>query len=193
MVLGKKISRKILLGLVIVSLVVVSVGGLSFAASKGNPNKSITGFVGGCWGSFGGAINDLAKVLGLKPEDIIKKRSSGKSLADIAKEQGVDENKVIDTLLSQREKLLDEKVKAGYITEDQKRQILEGMRARLESQIKNSSIGPGSIGPGNGGCFGRGGLGGGPYGGACGGPGGWRNSSWGGSLNVPSKNLGTSI
>jgi len=170
-----KLGKKILVGLLLVALSLATVAGISFAADTGNPDNATSSFVNGCRGFFGGAVDELAKLLGLKPEEIVEKRNAGQSLADIAKEQGVAEDEVTSTILESREKLLDERVKAGVITEEQKNLMLDRMKSRLGERIKDPAVGPGS---GRGGC-GGGGCGGAGGRGAMGGPGfggGYRNA-----------------
>lgn len=184
------IGKKLLVGILLVVLAVGAVGSISFAASnsKGDTSTAAT-FVNGCRGFFGGAVDSLSKLLNLKPDQIIEKRNSGESLADIAKDQGVSQDKVVSTIIKDRKKFLDERVKAGLITKEQEKLMLDRMGTRLNERIKDPTVGPGA------GC-GMGGAGGG-YGG-CGGPGacggvglgaqgGYRNVP--SSLNTPASNI----
>ncbi|WCK54017.1 hypothetical protein PP175_22300 [Aneurinibacillus sp. Ricciae_BoGa-3] len=58
---------------------------------------------------------------------------AGKSLADIASAQGVDEQKVIDLLVSQQSQRLDQALQSGKLTQDQ----VTKKKADLQSEIKN--------------------------------------------------------
>lgn len=167
------IRKKFLIGLLLVALSLTTVAGVSFAASTDDSSTAASGFVNGCRGFIGGVADELAKLLGLTPEEIVEKRNSGESLADIAKEQGVTNDEVESTILDSREKLLDERVKAGLITEEQKNFMLERMKSQLDSRIQDPTVGPGA---GRGGC------------GGCGGPGargGFGPGAGGGFRNAP--------
>jgi len=155
------IGKKFLIGLVMVSLAFVTVAGISFAAEDKSANNPATSFVNGCRGFFGGAAEELSKLLGLKTEEIVEQRNSGKSLADIAKDQGVAQDEVVSTMLKARKELLDERVKAGIITQEQADLMLERMQSRITERVQDPAVGPGS---GRGGC----GMGGPGAGGGCG-------------------------
>jgi len=155
------IGKKFLIGLVMVSLAFVTVAGISFAAEDKSTSNPATSFVNGCRGFFGGAAEELSKLLGLKAEEILEQRNSGKSLADIAKDQGVAEDKVVSTMLEAKKELLDERVKAGVITQEQADLMLERMQSRITERIQNPAAGSGC---GGGGC----GMGGQGAGGGCG-------------------------
>lgn len=171
------IGKKFLVGLLIVGLSLMTVAGISFAADNSSTGTATSNFVAGCRGFVGGAIDEVAKLLRLKPEEIIEKRNSGESLADIAKDQGVSKDEVVSTILETREKLLDERVKAGVITKEQEDFMLERMKSRVDERVQDPTVGPGAgrggcYGPGAGGGFGPGARGG--YGPGAGG--GFRNA-----------------
>lgn len=63
--------------------------------------------------------NDVAKVLNLQTSELETKVMAGQSLADLATAQGVDLQKVKDTLLSSGKTQLDAAVKAGKLTQAQ--------------------------------------------------------------------------
>lgn len=152
--------KKVLTGLLLATLILATVAGMSFAAEKGSVSKGASAFASGCRGFFGGAINDVAKLLGMKPEQIIDERNAGKSLADIAGDKGFTEKEVVSQILKSREQILDERVKAGLITEEQKKIMLDRMKSRIEQRVTDpaagSGCGGGGFGPGRGGCCGGG-------------------------------------
>ena len=74
-------------------------------------------------------------------EDTLRNElKSGKTLAQIAQERGVDKQKVIDLLVTQQKARLDEAVKAGKLTEDQAKRWREGLQERtrqiVDGQVK---------------------------------------------------------
>lgn len=175
--------RKFLTGLVLVALAFSAFAGIAYAADSTGTANSATNFVNGCRGFFGGVAAELSKLLGLSPEQIAEKRQAGESLADIAKDRGVSEDQVIDTMINARKKILDERVKAGIITQEQENAILDRMRTNMSARIKDPAIGPGA-----GGCGGC--IGGGPGAGFGCGPGA-RGGAWGGQRTNPPANQST--
>lgn len=129
----------------------------------------------------GGRLVDVvAKLTGLSADDVQAKRAAGQSFEQIAASKDVSADKVVAQALAVRKQLLDEKVKAGVITQAQADAALAAMKTRLESRVANTAActgqGGGGCGGGGGGCgmgggMGRGmgrGAGAGGCGGACG-------------------------
>lgn len=148
-------AKKILVGLLLIGLTLTTFAGISFAADKSGTNNPTSGFIAGCRGFFGGTAAELSKILGLNPNQIVEERRAGKSLADIAKDQGVSQNTVVNAIIEARKKILDERVKSGVITQDQENAILERMKANITAGVQNSTICPGAAGGGCG-CYGGG-------------------------------------
>ncbi len=120
----------------------------------------------------GGRLVDVvAKLTGLSAADVQAKRADGQSFEQIAASKDVSTDQVVAQALAVRKQLLDEKVKAGVITQAQADAALANMKTRLESRIANTAA---CTGQGGGGCGGGGcGMGGGQGRGAggCGGGG----------------------
>ncbi len=82
------------------------------------------------YGMLGGGLeqlNAVAKVLKLEPKALIEQLSQGKSLAEIAKAQGVDEASVKQAIIDYRTAQIDQLLSLGLISEVQANQ----MKARL--------------------------------------------------------------
>jgi len=127
-------------------------------------------------GFRGGMLDAVSKLLGMDVADIRAERRAGKSLAAIAGEKGVDEDTLVQALMSGRQQVLNEKVAAGQITQEQANYCLENMEQRIKQNIERTSVGPNGQGRGGkGGAengadrgMGRGPRqGGGPYYGRC--------------------------
>ncbi len=91
------------------------------------PGKSGKGFgFGFRGGALGGAntLEAVANALNLKPSDLITQLRSGKTLADIAKAQNVDEAKVKQAIVDTAKAQLQREVQDGVITQAQADQIL---------------------------------------------------------------------
>jgi hypothetical protein len=120
----------------------------------------------------GGRLSDVvAKLSGLKVEDVQAQRQAGTSLADIAKTKGVSADEIVAEALSVRKEMLDAKVKDGTITQAQADTALDTMETRLTDRVNSTTPG-GGMGRGRGGAGGGGGMGrgqGGGQGGGCGG------------------------
>ncbi len=109
-------------------------------------------------GAFDG-MNDVAKLLGMTPDQIWAERVQGKTLADLAKEKGVDTQQLVDALVASQKAMLDQAVTGNRLTQAQADKWLEWYTQAAALQL-TEPYGPG---------FGFGGMRGGP-----GGPGGMR-------------------
>lgn len=138
-----KAGSKLLVGILAAGIILSTIAGISFAAAKGEKVSKAQGFVAGCQGGFSYAIDDLSKLLGLKADQINEKQRKGESLADIAKSKGVSEDKVVSTIIERCKRRLDERVKAGTITQEQGKSMLDRMRARISERVKTPGTGSG--------------------------------------------------
>ena len=110
-------------------------------------------------------MSDIATLLGMTRDQIWAERVQGKTLADLAKEKGVDTQKLVDALVASQKTRLDQAVTDGRVTQDQADKWLAWYAQSAALQL-TEPYGPG---------FGMGGMRGGPGGhGGPGGPGGMR-------------------
>lgn len=101
-----------------------------------------------------------AKALGMTADDLHAQRAAGKSLAQIAKEKGLSEGAVVDAMLASRKAALDERVKAGTLTQAQANEAIATMKARMAESIDRTAVGPNRPADGQGlGLAGRGQMG----------------------------------
>jgi len=113
----------------------------------------------------GDGMNDIAKLLGMTLDQIWAERIQGKTLADIAKDKGVDTQKLVDALVASQKTMLDQAVTDNRLTQAQADKWLAWYAQSAALQL-TEPYGPG---------FGMGGMRGGPGGhGGPGGPGGMR-------------------
>ncbi len=75
---------------------------------------------------LGPAVDAVAKLLNITPEDLKKKLGSGQSLSDIAETQKVDVQKVKDTILNSIKTQLDALVASGKMTQAQADDLYKG-------------------------------------------------------------------
>lgn len=106
---------------------------------------------GGSWEDF----DAVAKALGLTPEQLFVELHSGKSLDEIAKEKGVDLQKVYEAMQAARieamKAAIQQAVKDGKLTQEQADWLLKGFE--LGFMPKGRFFGRG-FGFGGRGCFG---------------------------------------
>lgn len=108
----------------------------------------------------GGAhLEAVAEVLGLTVEELREELQSGKSLADIAEEQGVALEDLEDAILAKVKEHLDEAVADGRMDQERADEILAKLAEHI-GELLTKEMPDGGDGPGRGGRGGRGGHGG---------------------------------
>ncbi|NCO65753.1 MAG: hypothetical protein COW32_09475 [Candidatus Aquicultor secundus] len=133
------LKKKLLIGFLVVGVALTAVAGISFAASGAKADGARRAFASGCCGVF----DSLSETLGLKPDQVIEKRNNGESLADMAKEQNVSQEAIMNAILKDRKKILDQRVKAGQITAGEEAALLERMETRIRLGMNHKAGGPG--------------------------------------------------
>ncbi len=92
-----------------------------------------------------GPIEDLAEALTMTTDDLMAAFQEGKSIADIADEQGVAVDTVVDTLVTKAEEHLATLVEDGRLTQDEADSKLETIREEITTRINETHTprGPG--------------------------------------------------
>ncbi len=111
-------------------LVVVLAAGLALAVTGGTALAA--GWVG------------LRDLLGLDREALRAEREAGKSLAQIAGEQGIDEEQLVGALLAGLRARLDLAVTAGRLSREEADRVLADAEARVREFLNRTDLGPGS-------------------------------------------------
>lgn len=93
------------------------------------------GFRGMGHGPIGGALEDVAEVLGLTVEDLSAALMDGSSLADAAAESNVDVQDVIDVLVAQAQEHLDQAVADGRLTADEATERAAEIETRITDMV----------------------------------------------------------
>ncbi|BCV21068.1 DUF2680 domain-containing protein [Moorella sp. Hama-1] len=158
---GTKILAAVAAPLILGGLLVVSQPASSRAAAgapaQAAPAVSTPAFCGAGLGpgqglglgrSLGGMIATLSNTLGIDVAQLRAERQAGKSLADIAAEHGVDKSQLVDKVTAERKQLLEDRVAAGQITQEQANYCLENMQQRMEQNLERTTIGPNGQGRG---------------------------------------------
>ena len=91
---------------------------------------------------FSSLSDALQKLAGISPEEVQAERQAGKSAVQIAAEQGVTEEALVDEVLANRSAALDEAVQAGRITQERADFMLDNMTGRITEGLNRTSVGP---------------------------------------------------
>ncbi|MGV8083460.1 MAG: hypothetical protein AB2L09_07505 [Coriobacteriia bacterium] len=149
-----------LIASVAIAAVVLGTAAIGFAATTTVPNApaSATCPAAGAGLRMGPVIRDsggrlidiVAKLTGKSIDAIVADRQAGKTLAQIAEEDGVSTSAVVDEALKVREQLLAEQVASGRITQEQADAVLEQMQTRLTEQLETQNTACTGAGAGSG-------------------------------------------
>lgn len=118
----------------------------AFAQEPTLPGAYGPGGCGGFGGEYGGMLDILAEVLGMTPEEIFAELEAGKTIAEIAADQGVELAELVDALIAPRAEALAQAVEDGRLTQEQADWLLEHMREGLEWRLSNNVFGFGGFG-----------------------------------------------
>ncbi len=150
------------------ALLVVSMAGLAVvgAVSAQGPEAAPTPQEGTLWGrAWGhmragmGAISEvISELLGLTPEEIHAEREAGKTLAEIANEQGITDEALIEAIVAGRTEAIEQAVADGTLTQEQADWLIAKAEAMAPFQITNP-FAPGQFRGMMRGSFMRGGFG----------------------------------
>jgi polyhydroxyalkanoate synthesis regulator phasin len=83
-----------------------------------------------------GQVDVLAEVLGLSDEDLVAAMRDGKSVADVAAEQGVALEDVVEALLAGPREHLEEAVAEGRITQEEADERLAEMEQHINERLQ---------------------------------------------------------
>jgi polyhydroxyalkanoate synthesis regulator phasin len=90
----------------------------------------------------GGDFSTLADSLGIDEDELRSELSDGKTIADIAEEQGVDVQDVIDDIVAAQRERLDEAVADGDLTQDEADEILANAEERVTAFVNGERPDP---------------------------------------------------
>ena len=102
-------------------------------------------------------LGAAADYLGLTQSELLAKLQSGKSLADVAKDQGKSVDGLIDAMVADAKTHLDQAVKDGKLTQSQADDILSNVKQHITALVNGTAppgfgpkfrAGPGFMGPG---------------------------------------------
>jgi polyhydroxyalkanoate synthesis regulator phasin len=90
----------------------------------------------------GGNLSTLAESLGIDEDELRSELQDGKTIAEIAEEQGVDVQDVIDDIVAAQRERLDEAVADGDLTQDEADEILAGAEDRVTAFVNGERPDP---------------------------------------------------
>jgi polyhydroxyalkanoate synthesis regulator phasin len=111
--------------------------GWGFPGRPGGPGGDRFGF-GFLAPGLGGALDDVAAYLDLKPAELATQLHSGKSLADVATAQGKSVAGLKSTITDAATKQLDAAVTAGKLTKDQETKVLSELSSHLDDLVNGA-------------------------------------------------------
>ncbi|MGE5571623.1 MAG: hypothetical protein ACM309_10645 [Bacillota bacterium] len=145
-----RIHNTLIAGVLAFAVALTGVAGAAFAQETAAPQQpAATGIApttpANPWS--GGAqrtplVTKIADILGMKVEDLVAARQQGKSFVDIAKERGVSEAQLLETLMAQAKAYVDSLVASGRMTQAQAEQVLTNVRTKLQAAITRTAVGP---------------------------------------------------
>jgi lambda repressor-like predicted transcriptional regulator len=91
-------------------------------------------------GALGG-MDEIAKLLNMTPDQIWAERVLGKTIADLAKEKGVDTQKLVDALVASQKAMLDQMVTNGRLTQAQADKWLDWYKQLAALQLTEPYVG----------------------------------------------------
>ncbi len=133
-------NKKVKIGIGALILALMLTVGVSVAVAADHSSNSDS-FISRCGQTiqkgYGMMSDVIADLLGMSREEVQAERESGKSIAEIAQEEGVDEQALIDGMLEAKEQHFQEAVENGYLAQDQADQRMEWMEEKMERKIEN--------------------------------------------------------
>jgi hypothetical protein len=89
---------------------------------------------------FIGKLDAAATYLGLTEDQLHTQLENGKTLAQIAQDQGKSASGLVDALVGEAKKHLDAAVAAGRLTKAQATEMLDGLRTRINSLVNSKGL-----------------------------------------------------
>ncbi|RPI48142.1 MAG: hypothetical protein EHM56_14110 [Chloroflexi bacterium] len=128
----------------------VGPGGMGGFGGRGGMMGRRGGFGGMMAGSQSSLLSVAAEELGLTVEELTAELQDGKTIADVASENGVEPQAVVDAFVAQRADWLAQAVADGRISQEQADWMLEHMQEQVLEHLDTPFSGTGQPG----GCFG---------------------------------------
>lgn len=102
--------------------------------------EQVPGHHGFGHGGPGGHLGDVAEVLDLTEEELLAELRDGRSLEDIAADQGIGKQELIDELVTLASQRIDAAVAEGRLTDAQAGQLKSGLDARITDRVEHQGL-----------------------------------------------------
>jgi len=152
-------SKKVVFVVALVAalaVIALAGAGLAFAQEPTPPDPNYPGCGCGGWGmrdGWGGGrgwgwhgmglMAALAELTGLEPADLYAELQEGKTLLEVAQAHGVNSaEQLVEAVLASRAEALQQRVKAGYLTQEQANWMLEHMEEEMLEHLE-AGVSPG--------------------------------------------------
>jgi ribosomal protein S20 len=99
-------------------------------------------------GCHGASLDAAAQALNLSEEDLRERLRDGKTLAQVAQEQNVDVQTVIDAMVAEATARIDEEVQEGDLTADEANERKANLEERITRLVNEGPQRPSGPGPG---------------------------------------------
>ncbi len=143
-------SKKIVFVVALVAaLAVTALAGAGLAFAQG-PTPPAPGY--GCCGGWGmrggwgwhgmGLMDALAELTGLEPADLYAELQEGKTLLEVAQAHGISAEELVEAALASRAEVLQQRIEAGYLTQEQADWMLEHMEEEMLEHLE-AGVSPG--------------------------------------------------
>jgi hypothetical protein len=144
-------SKKIVFIVALVAaLAVIALAGAGLAFAQG-PTSPAPGY--GCCGGWGmrggwggwhgmGLMDALAELSGLEPTELYAEMQEGKTLLEVAQAHGISAEGLVEAALASRAEVLQQRIEAGYLTQEQADWMLEHMEEEMLEHLE-AGVSPG--------------------------------------------------
>ena len=141
----KKGLKLLGLALGLVAIMALTLGG-TISADTPEDTDTQTYCAGYGWHGFQGegavCSETVSELFGLTPEELCELRQEGKSLAEIAAEQNVTVDDLVEAIMAEKIEAVQAKVDEGAITQEQADLMIQRMTERTELAVNRTTTGP---------------------------------------------------
>lgn len=144
----KKINKKLLVGTIAASLIIgggTLIPSSAFAhplSGKGSDSGQMMADEGQRAGFKSGIhmMQEIANILGLDEQTLVDALKEGKTIAEVAQENGITEEELVQQLIEVQSTAIDEKVSEGVLSQEQADQMKADLDERISNMMENEGF-----------------------------------------------------
>jgi len=129
----------------VAAIMALTLGGTVFADTSEETDVQ-TYCAGYGWHGFHGegavCSEIVSELLGLTAEELCELRQEGKSFAEIAAEQGVTVDELVEAIMAEKTAAVQARVDGGTLTQEQADLMIQHMAERTELAVNRTTAGP---------------------------------------------------